>query len=473
MLLHAASRVVFYRVGIRFDVAPLFEFWQFVDPALLRDDLARSLFYLHSQPPLFNAFLGVVLKLAPRGAEQAAFWGCYLALGAILHVSLYSLVRAFGAGRFSAAAAALLFSISPAVICYESWLFYSYPLAALLAAAAALMHRFAARGGLAAGLLAFGAIAAIALTYSLFHLAWCLAALALVLVAVPSRRRLRTLVAGVPLLLVVALYAKNAIVFGQFAATSWFGMNLAKITVYNAPPAERAALVRAGTLTPLALVPPFSALEEYPRELQQAPRLAAPILEIRTKTTGVANLHHLAYLEISRRYLADALALIRARPDVYLWNVANAFGVYALPATANPFLGWNPERIRSWERAWRIVPGGAPAALQRPTERADRSDLRSLAEHATWGWMACLAVALVGSTLGGVRALREPGSQPRAALLLFVALCLGTVTLVGNLIELGENNRFRFAIDPLIWATLWGWVDAGVRRFRGGMLRSA
>jgi hypothetical protein len=357
-----------------------------------------------------------------------------------------------------------VFSISPAVICYESWLFYSYPLAVLLTAAAALVHRFPARG-LVTGLLLFGAIAAVALTYSLFHLAWCLAALSLVVVAVPPQRRLRALVAGAPLLLVLALYAKNAVVFGQFGASSWFGMNLAKITVYNAPLVERAALVRAGTLSPLALVPPFSALEDYPRELQRTPQLAAPILEIRTKTTGVANLHHHAYLEISRRYLADALALIRARPDVYLGNVANAFGVYALPATANPFLGWNPERIRPWERAWRILPGGAPAALRRPTERPDRSDLRSLAEHATWGWMACLAVALVGSTLGGVRALREPASQPRAALLLFVALCLGWVTGVGNLIELGENNRFRFAIDPLIWAALWGWTDAGMRRF--------
>jgi hypothetical protein len=57
--------------------------------------------------------------------------------------------------------------------------------------------------------------------------------------------------------------------------------------------------------------------------------------------------------------------------------------------------------------------------------------------------------------------------------LLFVALCLGWVTLVGNLLERGENNRFRFAIDPLIWAAVWGFADAPGRHLRGGMLRGA
>jgi hypothetical protein len=47
------------------------------------------------------------------------------------------------------------------------------------------------------------------------------------------------------------------------------------------------------------------------------------------------------------------------------------------------------------------------------------------------------------------------------------------VTLVGNLLERGENNRFRFAIDPLIWAAVWGFADARVRHLRGGMLRGA
>jgi hypothetical protein len=474
LALHVVSRALFYYAGVRFDASWLPDLWQFVDPELLRQDLARSLFYLHSQPPLFNAFLGVVLKLTPVSAEQAVFWGCFLSLGIVLHVALYALVRGIGAGPISAAAAALLFSISPAVICYENWLFYSYPVAVGLTAAAALVHRYVAQRGVAAGLLAFSLVAAVALTHAFFHLAWCLAVLGIVLAAVPRAGRRRSLAVATPLLLVLALYAKNAVVFGQFAASySWMAMNLASVTLDNAPDAERASLVRDGTLSPVAKVPPFSPLEDYPRELPPTPRSGVPVLDLRTKLSGTSNFHNLAYLEISRRYLRDAIVFVRLRPELYLRNVANGFGIFTLPATQYLFLGPNRVRLSSWDRLWRIFPGGSLAALRGVPPRAlDVSNLRQLAESAQWLWMALLLFALVGSALEGVRGLRAPRSRPRAALLLFVALCLAYVTLPGNLVELGENNRFRFVIDPLIWAAAWGLLDAAVRRLRGDMLRA-
>ena len=39
---------------------------QYLDPLLLKSDLLKSLFYLHSQPPIFNLFLGIVLKLSQQ-----------------------------------------------------------------------------------------------------------------------------------------------------------------------------------------------------------------------------------------------------------------------------------------------------------------------------------------------------------------------------------------------------------------------
>jgi len=47
---------------VRFDASTLPWLWQFLDPEWLRTDLPRSL-WLHAQLPLFNAFLGIVLKL--------------------------------------------------------------------------------------------------------------------------------------------------------------------------------------------------------------------------------------------------------------------------------------------------------------------------------------------------------------------------------------------------------------------------
>ncbi len=56
------SRVLYYCLGVRFDTIPLFYAWQFLDVNLLQNRLIESVFYLHSQPPLFNLFLGASSK---------------------------------------------------------------------------------------------------------------------------------------------------------------------------------------------------------------------------------------------------------------------------------------------------------------------------------------------------------------------------------------------------------------------------
>jgi hypothetical protein len=51
--------------------------------------------------------------------------------------------------------------------------------------------------------------------------------------------------------------------------------------------------------------------------------------------------------------------------------------------------------------------------------------------------------------LCGPRRLRET-DPARRLLLAFAVLTVGWVTLAGCLLELGENNRFRFEVAPLV-----------------------
>ena len=60
-----ASRSLYYYLGVRFDATILFYAEQFLDVNLLQARLTESIFYLHCQPPLFNLFLGAVLKVFP------------------------------------------------------------------------------------------------------------------------------------------------------------------------------------------------------------------------------------------------------------------------------------------------------------------------------------------------------------------------------------------------------------------------
>ncbi len=469
---HLASRWLFWELGVRFDAAWLPASWQIVATELLRDDLARSLLYLHGQPPLFNALLGLAFQLPPgiaTGLLQAFFLGC----GLLLHASLYGLLRRTGAGPRAAAALALLFAVSPAVVCYESWLFYTYPAAAALAAAAVAAHRYAQGRRAADGVACFAAVAAVAASVSLFHLLWCLAVLGAVLAAMPRRDRRRTLaVAGGPLLLVLALYAKNAVLFGEFTASTWMGMNLARVALYRAPgrPCFEAAR-RAGEVSDLAAVAPFSPLGRYRGRGLREPAWPVPVLAEPTKRGArIPNYNHAAYIDVSRAYLGDSLATIRACPGLYLANVGRAVAHYALPATDHWFLRRNRAVLAGWDRAFALVPEGAVGTLLdgRRETPLPRHSPAWLARHAAYGWMALLAAALLLAARRGLRALRGAARRPQAALYLFVALTIGWVTLAGNLFELRENHRFRFMVDPLVWGTVGGAGAAALGRRLGG-----
>jgi hypothetical protein len=67
-----ASRIAAYAAGIRFDADPLTWYWQYIDTVLLKERLLESLYYLHSQPPLFNLLLGVTLKAFPTSYATVA-----------------------------------------------------------------------------------------------------------------------------------------------------------------------------------------------------------------------------------------------------------------------------------------------------------------------------------------------------------------------------------------------------------------
>ena len=61
----SASRAGAYAFGVRFNPNSINCMPQIIDPKLLSSRLLESLFYLHSQPPLFNLTVGIFLHLFP------------------------------------------------------------------------------------------------------------------------------------------------------------------------------------------------------------------------------------------------------------------------------------------------------------------------------------------------------------------------------------------------------------------------
>lgn len=459
------ARVVF---DVSFDANPLVWFWQYLDPELLRNDALASLWVHHAQPPLYNLYLAAVTKSCGT-ASTGCFETTYFAMGLALHLGLFGLMLRLGVDRRIAFGATLLFVFAPASILYEHWLFYTYPMAALLVGAGVFVHRAIAKGGRRLDLaVLFTLLAAVVLTRSLFHLIWLAGGVALI--AWPLRGQWRRVVAtaALPVLLCVAVYAKNALLFGEFSSSSWLGMSIARLAVEPIPAAERRALVADGTIGRVSLVKPFSPVEAHPPGLLRDAPDGHPALTETHKSTRAPNYNHGAYLAIGRAYLRDARALLLERPDVYGHSVARAWSKFVMAPSIILFLRTNRERLDGWADLWltglygfTLSPSSADGRLVRPELRYE---LRS------WGVVFLLLAAgsVVVAGLRGLREWRRPGGDAaRGALLLFASGTTLYVAIVGNALELGENNRFRFMVEPLVFAMI-AWLLDGLRRGRRG-----
>jgi hypothetical protein len=470
----ALSRVVYYAAGVRFDATPLRSFIQYVDPELLRHDLLESIWHLHTQPPLFNLLLGIVLK-ASGDAYDEVLNVIFVLAGLLLALGLYRLMVRLGVRPWPASALAVLFSASPPAVLYENWLYMDHFVALALVWAAVFVHRFVNSGRGGDALVAFGLLGAVVLSRTLFHLLFLVAAIALVALLQPGRRRTVAVAAALPVVLCLAVYVKTLVQFDTFGATTCSGINVARLTTHRVDPARRAELMRAGELSQFALTIPGDLPFKRPELFEREPVRGHPILDDPVKSTGYVNFDHAAYLDICRDYMDDAITLLKREPREARNGVLAATLIYWRPAGQYYFFSRPAERSRS--RVWGIerVHAIGLGQARRPRVSLEESVAPRGAADKLLGVAWLVVAGYVLTAWWTARALlreRRSGTprSPANVTCAFVVLTAAYVTLVGTFSELGENNRFRYLVDPLVFAAFAAlaaeWLRQGRRRRR-------
>jgi len=437
-----ASRLLYYYLGIRFDTAILPYAVQFLDVNLLRDRLIESVFYLHCQPPLFNLFLGAVLKAFPDHFG-IAFHLIYLGLGLTTAVSIMALMRRLMVNRAIPTLLTVIFVVSPASILYENWLYYSYPVVCALSVAALCLHIWLSERRFLFGLAFFSCLSGLVLTWSLFQFVWV--ASTCIIAIFYGRIRWQSLVAAaaIPLIITVGWHLKNWHYFGVFRTSSWIGLNLVQNTAPLLSPEQTQELVASGKLSKLALVGPFRKYDEYGQYLPEPPQTGVPALDKKTKDCSNGepnNYNYIGYLTVSRLSLNDAIYVIKSKPYDLMRSVLRSFAVYLLPATDYPYVAENCGRISFVVTAYNTVFSGCL------TNRRVR-----------WfkciGWLIAVSLGLsIG--YGSYLALRWLRNRPKdgafAGTVTFICLTIIYVTVVTTFLEAYENNRMRFIIEPYV-----------------------
>ena len=435
-----ASRIFYYfYFGVRFDSSPLNYFLQYIDTKLLRDNLLQSIYFLHSTPPLYNMFLGVVLKLFP-GSYSAVLWLVSLATGIVFSLALFLLMKALGIRPVVSAALTCLFCVSPLVVDYENWLFYEYPTAALLTGAALFLHRFIIHKKTADCFIFFLLLALVIYIRGLFNIYWFLAVLTLLLACNPARWS--SIIRGCvfPLLLLLALFLKQYAVFGVFSIDhANAGQNLA-VTVIGALPDDTVnALIAEGKISGLSRCGVFPRLSRYdPYGIKRAPT-GIPVLDQRVRSSNWLNANNLVYLDVGRRDLADAIYVLKHYPGIVLRDRLKVMlqRYFLTSDQAAPFIADRTPRWIAWREFHKRYLLGA--------------DVSGKSMFLTVG----LPFLLLYGIFFIIRSFILQGGQRQA--LTVVAFMIFTIMylFVATAFVIHDRSRYRFLVDPF-YAVLCG-----------------
>jgi len=472
-LVHLVSRVLYVALGVRFDIATIETHWQFLDSLLLEKDLWNSVWHLHGQPPLLNLLFGLAAQLSPGDHGMAILTGLFYGFGLVVSLVLYALMVRVGARRY-AFLLTTLFIVSPATILFENYFFYTYLVMGLLSIAALCLERYLAtdHARWMAGF--FWILGVIVLMRSAYHLAWFVLIVSLTLRLRRAQGRRLLALAALPLLLSTGWYAKNLHDFGHFTGSTWMGLNLARFVGSGMTPLEIEALVQDGTVSPLFLRPPFGPLDADRGALPLPPATGQPVLDRTQKSSGANNFNHLIYVTLSERYQADAIRLILRDPTMLLKNQIHSWSTWFRPTSQyfyylrDAFAGShlhvnNIERLAPLERTFRLdlAPPVTPEALG-PASTLTGGETEG---DPSVSWIAVFGtVIVILLTPVIIRRSWHTGGEAslRGTVLLFAWGNLVYVGLLCNVLEAGENNRFRYETMGLwmvLLAASLAWID--------------
>lgn len=448
--LFAVSRALYALLGLHFDASTLPTYMQFIDPQLLEDRLLESLWFYHANPPMLNLLAGVGLKLF-GGHADLFYSAVFHLLGLLLAAIVYALTLRLSGSRVAAIVATGLTVFSPSFVLYENWFMYSFPAAALLTLSAWLLYRYVQTRQTKWAVAFFSALALLLLTRSLFHLAWMVLIASLLTIALWSHRRQVLLAAAVPLLVVVLWYGKNYYYFGSFSTSTWMGLGLSNISTLVVTREELQPLVNEGRLSRYALVSRYTQ-KDYLFQAQPPPT-GIPVLDQVRKSTGSYNFNNQQIVAINRYYTHDAVTVIKTYPFSYVIGLIISNRLFFSPSSLNSyFTAENRAAARPIERILNPVLYGVGTEPHRARQPhfgfAEPWPLKvntSIPLIALW--LLVLGYGYAQSRRGLLS--HDPEQQPRAVVIGFIVVSALYVYAVGTALELAENYRYRFLIEPL------------------------
>jgi hypothetical protein len=459
VVLFCVTRALALLGGLRYLKEETATFWQFLDLELLRDHLFRTLLHSHSQPPGFNALVGVAEKVGGTHYDVILL-GLNFLSGLCAVLAVYLVLSRLRVSPLLCFTVALLLLLNPAEITFEFDPLYTEFVVVLNCLIALATVWFLGRRSARALYTLVALCMCLILLRSLYQWIWVAAIMAVLWAQLPRNRAQIQTAAAIAIFFSLLWPAKNEIFFKHFISSTWTPYNVARHweTKVDQPPIQDWR--RQGLLPSVAGLDESEA--QFGARLQSdwpAPRTGFPELDdIFKQTGGAINWNSAAMLRFHDAQAKDNAFLLRNDPKAYVHGVLRGTWNYFLPSSA--YLTWmgthstrQYQLIAPFDRLVRRLccnVFGFPA--ESGSIGLDREDPRTsmISKIKALCMGSLLLYGVVAACLFSfARTNFWRGDEDRKVLAMILITTIAYSFMVSNLLEVAENFRYRFETQSL------------------------
>jgi hypothetical protein len=458
------TRALAMWAGLRYLSGELTWLNQLLDLDILKHHLLRGLFHLHAQPPLYNALIGVAEKIAgARAGDLLLGLQLLLALGAVIAAYL-TLVLLGVAPAFSLTIGFLLL-LNPAQLLYEFDALYTaivFSLHCFIALSLACYLK--GRSGSSLYWL-IGLSVCLTLVRAPYQWIWVVMLLAVLWWQLPESRRQIGSAGAVGLFIALLWPAKNFVLFHQFASTTWGSYSMSGH--WNRDGSFIKEKMGEGLLPTLQILTTDMYSDSFRVWLQErwpvAPTGAPELDDLVKATGGTYNWNSLSMLRMHAAQQKDVAYLLRHDPGPYFRYVPIAILLYFRPSAEYFTLFSGPLLQPSLDQYQRLAPidrivsrvcchifgfPQLPSDTGPPpysTAKVVVYRIKSLCMSA----VLCYALIFACALSFVLRPAMWLASRDRKVAAMMMICTIFYLFAVVNLVEVGENMRFRFEVHGL------------------------
>lgn len=234
LIIFCLSRIIIHKSGIYPNL--LFGYWQILDTKLLSEDLIKSIFFLHSEPILWNLFLGVLLKIFRNDSQLVTYFLHFYHMILTFFIIYYSILISdfFKSSIKVKFCLAIILVLSPNLIFYENWLFYTHTTSFLFFQLTYFLFQFFKKNQFKFEFSIYVNLLLLTMLWKAFHpfIIFLFFLLFLFLCKNLNFRRSFILFSSFFIISIIPMI-KNKIIFGFFSNGSLIGLNLTQTIPSN------------------------------------------------------------------------------------------------------------------------------------------------------------------------------------------------------------------------------------------------